>query len=92
MINAADAVIVAAGAGMSFESGLDDILEEGFARKFPSLAKKGYKTMLDMIPTDFKNDSLLSWGYYAYRMKWYRDSDPHSGYFDLLKIVQQKKK
>ncbi|KAL6053495.1 NAD-dependent deacetylase [Balamuthia mandrillaris] len=89
-IREADYVLVAAGAGMSFDSGIDDILPEGFARVFPSMAARGYKTMLQAIGVDFEGDPLLAWGYYAQRMKWYRETPPHEGYHKLFNICKAK--
>jgi NAD-dependent SIR2 family protein deacetylase len=39
-------LLIATGAGMSFESGLDDITVEGFKRQFSSMAARGFRTML----------------------------------------------
>lgn len=39
-------LLIASGAGMSFESGLDDITPEGFKRQFPAVAARGFLTML----------------------------------------------
>lgn len=89
-IKSADIVLIAAGAGMSFESGLDDITEEGFKRKFPSLHKLGFKTMLEAISIDFEEEPEFAWGYYATRMKWYREAPVHEGYKLLLDICEKK--
>jgi len=44
--------------------------------------------MLDAIAVDFIDEPTLAWGYYATRMKWYRDALPHDGYYKLLDIAK----
>ena len=81
----ADAVIVAAGAGMGVDSGLPDFRgTEGFWRAYPALSKTGLRFEEVASPATFQSDPRLAWGFYGHRLMLYRRTLPHAG-FDILK-------
>jgi NAD-dependent SIR2 family protein deacetylase len=81
----AEALLVAAGAGMGVDSGLPDFRgDEGFWRAYPPLERLGV-SFVDMAnPTWFRRDPELAWGFYGHRMNLYRETRPHEG-FQILR-------
>ncbi|GGY53666.1 SIR2 family NAD-dependent protein deacylase [Pseudoduganella albidiflava] len=85
LIRQADALVVAAGAGMGVDSGLPDFRgNEGFWRAYPALGAAGIAFTTAASPATFKENLSLAWGFYGHRLNLYRDTAPHEG-FQLLK-------
>lgn len=85
LIQQADALIVAAGAGMGVDSGLPDFRgNEGFWRAYPALgrARMGFSDAAS--PASFARRPALAWGFYGHRLALYRATMPHAG-FGILK-------
>ncbi|MDQ0035115.1 NAD-dependent SIR2 family protein deacetylase [Variovorax boronicumulans] len=86
LISQADALIIAAGAGMGVDSGLPDFRGvNGFWKAYPALAraKKSFEDIAS--PEAFQDDPATARGFYGHRLKLHRDTPPHPG-FELLKI------
>ena len=85
LIKQADALIVAAGAGMGVDSGLPDFRgNEGFWKAYPALGRVQLNFYEAASPATFKRDPRLAWGFYGHRLMLYREIGPHAG-FDILK-------
>ncbi|WP_295441873.1 Sir2 family NAD-dependent protein deacetylase [uncultured Thiodictyon sp.] len=85
LIDQADALIVAAGAGMGVDSGLPDFRgNEGFWAAYPALGRARLNFYEAASPTTFERDPRLAWGFYGHRLMLYRQTVPHAG-FDILK-------
>lgn len=85
LIEHADALIVAAGAGMGVDSGLPDFRgAEGFWRAYPALREAKMDFYKIASPRAFQDSPELAWGFYGHRLSLYRDTVPHAG-FELLK-------
>lgn len=84
-IQEADAIIIAAGAGMGVDSGLPDFRgNEGFWKAYPALAKAKLDFSEVASPATFHRDIKLAWGFYGHRLALYRNTVPHQG-FEILK-------
>ena len=85
MIRQADALVIAAGAGMGVDSGLPDFRgPEGFWRAYPPFAESGLRFEEVSDPRWFANDPSLAWGFYGHRYYLYQQTNPHSGFAILL--------
>lgn len=85
LIEQADALIVAAGAGMGVDSGLPDFRgREGFWRAYPALREAGLDFTQIASPTAFRTLPERAWGFYGHRLALYRATQPHAG-FELLR-------
>lgn len=85
LIADADAIIIAAGAGIGVDSGLPDFRSNnGFWKTYPALASARLDFMEVASPRTFENDPELAWGFYGHRLKMYRETVPHEG-FSILK-------
>jgi len=85
VIASADAVMIAAGAGMGVDSGLPDFRGgRGFWRAYPPLERMGISFEEMANPEWFFRDPLLAWGFYGHRLNLYRQTTPHAG-FEILK-------
>jgi NAD-dependent SIR2 family protein deacetylase len=72
-INAADALLVTAGAGMGVDSGLPDFRgTQGFWRAYPVIAKLGITFEEMANPTWFRENPQLAWAFYGHRLNLYR--------------------
>jgi NAD-dependent SIR2 family protein deacetylase len=81
----ADALLVAAGAGMGIDSGLPDFRgAEGFWRAYPALRHEGYSFTDIASPRAFHEQPRLAWGFYGHRLALYRSVVPHAG-FSILR-------
>ena len=81
----ADALVIAAGAGIGVDSGLPDFRGTvGFWQAYPALAKANINFAEVASPQTFANDPRLAWGFYGHRLTLYRETVPHSG-FDILR-------
>lgn len=84
-IKKADALIIAAGAGMGVDSGLPDFRgNEGFWKAYPALAHKNMDFSEIAQPATFHHEPRLAWGFYGHRLNLYRRTVPHEG-FGILK-------
>lgn len=85
LIAGADALVIAAGAGMGVDSGLPDFRgNEGFWKAYPALAKVSLDFTEVANPRTFVQDPSLAWGFYGHRLGLYRQTTPHTG-FDILR-------
>ncbi len=85
LIEAADALIIAAGAGMGVDSGLPDFRgEEGFWQAYPALGRAQIDFYSIASPAAFRGAPERAWGFYGHRLALYRAALPHAG-FGLLK-------
>lgn len=81
----ADALIVAAGAGMGIDSGLPDFRgNEGFWKAYPALGRARIDFYGAASPDTFHRRPGLAWGFYGHRLALYRATAPHAG-FGILK-------
>lgn len=82
----ADALVIAAGAGMGVDSGLPDFRgNSGFWKAYPALANDGVGFMDIASPNAFRADPRRAWGFYGHRLALYRRSVPHEGFALLRK-------
>ncbi len=85
LILGADALVIAAGAGMGVDSNLPDFRgPEGFWQAYPALRESGLDFYGIASPATFYADPTLAWGFYGHRLDLYRRTVPHAG-FDILK-------
>lgn len=85
LIAQADALVVAAGAGMGVDSGLPDFRgRAGFWNAYPALAEAKLDFYAVASPDTFERDPALAWGFYGHRLALYRKTRPHAG-FALLR-------
>lgn len=85
LLEQADALIVAAGAGMGVDSGLPDFRgNAGFWQAYPALGRAQRAFTSIATPQAFRADAALAWGFYGHRLALYRDTVPHAG-FALLR-------
>lgn len=88
LIASADAIIIAAGAGMSADSGLPTFRgDNGFWNAYPALGKRNLSFAEVASPHTFARDPRLAWGFYGHRLKIYRDAQPHDGYRLLMGLA-----
>ena len=80
LIMQADALIVAAGAGMGVDSGLPDFRgKEGFWKAYPALGRERVDFYRIACPEAFRTQPARAWGFYGHRLKLYRQTEPHVG-------------
>lgn len=85
LVEQADALIVAAGAGMGVDSGMPDFRgRDGFWKAYPALGRAGLNFMDIANPQAFLKSPDRAWGFYGHRLAMYRDTAPHGG-FELLR-------
>ena len=85
LIHNAQALIIAAGAGMGVDSGLPDFRSDnGFWRTYPALAHSGIGFEEAATAGHFVQHPERAWGFYGHRLQKYRTVQPHAG-FGLLK-------
>ena len=84
-IRSADALVIAAGAGMGVDSGLPDFRgNDGFWNAYPPFRHLGLKFTDLADPDWFAKDPPLAWGFYGHRYNLYRRTQPHAG-FQILR-------
>jgi NAD-dependent SIR2 family protein deacetylase len=87
-IREADALVVAAGAGMGVDSGLPDFRgPEGFWKAYPMYERLGLSFAAAANPMHFARDPAFGWGFYGHRLKLYRETVPHEGFRILLRWI-----
>lgn len=85
LLNNADSLIIAAGAGIGIDSGLPDFRGEGgFWKAYPGLGRQRMNFKDIASPSAFRTHPTLAWGFYGHRLNIYRDTVPHAG-FSILK-------
>jgi NAD-dependent SIR2 family protein deacetylase len=90
-IVSADALVVAAGAGMGVDSGLPDFRgTEGFWRAYPPYRELGVSFIEMASPDGFHHDPELAWGFYGHRRSLYRRTRPHHGYALLQRLGEAR--
>jgi len=91
-IASADALLIAAGAGMGVDSGLPDFRgDAGFWRAYPPYQKLGLNFVAVANPRWFATDPELAWGFYGHRLMLYRQTPPHHGFEILREWCRAKK-
>ena len=91
LVASADAIVVAAGAGMGVDSGLPDFRgNAGFWKAYPSLAADGTGFMDIASPTAFHENPRRAWGFYGHRLALYRRTAPHAGFAILRRWGESK--
>ncbi len=90
LLRQADFVLVAAGAGLSADAGIDYRDRVSFAQRFPALVKRGIRMKAELIGyTDWPPE--VEWGYLAMHVNDVRfNHPPHPVYGDLLELVSPK--
>ena len=84
-IQAADALLVTAGAGMGVDSGLPDFRgKQGFWQAYPAIAALGRSFEQMANPAGFEENPQLAWAFYGHRLNLYRQTAPHQGFRQLL--------
>ena len=87
----ADAVVIAAGAGIGVDSGLPDFRgATGFWQAYPALAAAGIDFQSAASASRFVRDPLHAWGFYGHRLALYRRTIPHAGFALLQKWTGAK--
>ena len=90
-IQAADALLITAGAGMGVDSGLPDFRgAEGFWGAYPAIAKLGLSFEEMANPAWFSEDPHLAWAFYGHRLNLYCQTFPHRGFSQLLELGRAK--
>src|SRR5579871_1154198 len=80
-VTSADALLIAAGAGMGVDSGLPDFRgDQGFWKAYPPYQKLGLRFATLANPQWFTTDPALAWGFYGRRLNLYRATQPHVGF------------
>jgi len=86
LVAQADALLIAAGAGMGVDSGLPDFRGNGgFWKAYPTLAAERIALMDIAAPAAFHSAPRRAWSYYGHQLGLYRRSLPHGGYGLLRK-------
>lgn len=80
LLDEADALVIAAGAGMGIDSGLPDFRgNEGFWRAYPALREARLDFSSIASPAAFRSAPSRAWGFYGHRLELYRATVPHPG-------------
>jgi NAD-dependent SIR2 family protein deacetylase len=93
VIAGADALLIAAGAGMGVDSGLPTFRgpeADGFARAWPSFGRPGVRYEELMSPAAFDADPHRAWGFHGSCLKMYLSARPHAGYAALLAVAANR--
>jgi NAD-dependent SIR2 family protein deacetylase len=85
LIAGADALVIAAGAGIGVDSGLPDFRgRDGFWKAYPALGREQVDFYRIACPEAFTTQPSRAWGFYGHRLNLYRETQPHAG-FQILK-------
>lgn len=88
ILDAADGLLIGAGAGMGVDSGLPDFRgDEGFWNAYPPMRHLGIRFSEMADPKWFEVDPALAWGFYGHRLHLYRDTAPHRGFAILRELA-----
>lgn len=78
LVEQADALIIATGAGMGVDSGLPDFRgKDGFWRAYPALKEAQLDFHHIASPAAFHLSPERAWGFYGHRLALYRETAPH---------------
>ena len=92
VLQAADGLLITAGAGMGVDSGLPDFRgNTGFWKAYPALGDSGLQFQDIANPQAFERDPQQAWGFYGHRLQLYRDTQPHAGFEILQRWASQKR-
>ncbi|MBL8492522.1 MAG: NAD-dependent deacetylase [Rhodocyclaceae bacterium] len=90
LIDAADGLLITAGAGMGVDSGLPDFRgPQGFWSAYPALGKARIDFQSIASPRAFEERPRMAWGFYGHRLALYRATLPHDGFRILLDWADQ---
>ncbi|MBC7477478.1 MAG: NAD-dependent deacetylase [Pseudorhodobacter sp.] len=90
LLEQADALIVAAGAGIGVDSGLPDFRGEvGFWKAYPALGRERIEFASIASPSAFRSNPERAWGFYGHRLALYRQTVPHAGFAVLRRWAAQ---
>lgn len=90
LIRHADALIIAAGAGMGVDSGLPDFRgRSGFWRAYPTLGRQKIDFASIASPQALQAMPTRVWGFYGHRLDLYRRTVPHNGFAILKKWAER---
>ena len=88
ILSKADAILIAAGAGMGVDSGLPDFRgDEGFWKAYPPFKEAGLNFMSLANPRLFETNPDLAWGFYGHRHALYSATKHHVGYDVLRRLA-----
>ena len=91
VLQAADGLLITAGAGMGVDSGLPDFRgSSGFWKTYPALGDSGLQFQDIANPQAFARDPHQAWGFYGHRLQLYRDTQPHEGFAILKRWASHK--
>lgn len=92
LIADADALVIAAGAGMGVDSGLPDFRGgNGFWKAYPAMRAARLDFTEVANPDLFQRNATLAWGFYGHRLLLYRTTEPHRGFEVLLRLGAAKR-
>lgn len=92
VLEAADALLITAGAGIGVDSGLPDFRgTQGFWKAYPALAARGTSFVQIANPRAFETDPRRAWAFYGHRLDLYRRTVPHAGFDLLLQVARSKR-
>ena len=81
LLQEADGLVIAAGAGMGVDSGLPDFRgNDGFWKAYPALGRARMEFTSVASPRTFHTNPRLAWGFYGHRLALYRATVPHAGF------------
>jgi len=90
-LEASDALLITAGAGMGVDSGLPDFRgDKGFWQAYPVAEALGLRFTDLAHPRWFEEDPALAWAFYGHRLHLYRETAPHAGFSHLLEVAKEK--
>lgn len=90
LVRQADALVIAAGAGMGVDSGLPDFRgDTGLWQAYPALGRAGLAFRDIANAESFEDNPRLAWGFYGHRLQLYRQTQPHAGFAILQKWAQR---
>jgi NAD-dependent SIR2 family protein deacetylase len=90
LLQEADGLVIAAGAGMGVDSGLPDFRgNSGFWNAYPALGKAKMSFIDIASPGTFYSNPQLGWGFYGHRLSLYRQTVPHAGFAILLRWAER---
>lgn len=91
LIRHADALLIAAGAGLGVESGLPDFRgPQGLWHHFPGLAAAGISLRDVATPATLLGQPELAWGFYGQRLRQYRAVQPNPGFAQMRRWGEAK--
>ena len=90
-VEAADGILITAGAGMGVDSGLPDFRGgQGLWEQYPGLAQQELNFIDIANPDMSAEEPRLAWGFYGHRLDLYRKTLPHDGFHILKKWAKEK--